>query len=284
MCNLYFVLLQWCFNQIPPLKFSDCSESTILRVLMIQALYMCLFHRRQFSTRPGRWKLRLSAASIRWQQGHTTFSRGWPQPSSGRLPRCVWKWWCFSTVSFWRKLPVWPWRRWTFSKHRRLRSTAATGTTRYKARGATSAIHVNKRVWTYRNRPWWGRGHLEIIKSLQKPKFSVEIYMLSLLHQLQELSFLVVGQSQARSNFVLLTIGIDESIINLIVDKIMGGKKQEVIGHLAQSVERDSWWGGPGFDSCCGRPLATGWVGVSIMWPAETEVIVSQLCLMCGST
>ena len=47
---------------------------------------------------------------------------------------------------------------------------------------------------------------------------------------------------------------------------------------------RDSWWGGHGFDSCCGRPLPTGWVGVSIMWPAETEVMVSQLCLVCGST
>ena len=28
---------------------------------------------------------------------------------------------------------------------------------------------------------------------------------------------------------------------------------------------RDSWSGGPGFDSRCGRPLPTGWVGVSIM-------------------
>ena len=46
----------------------------------------------------------------------------------------------------------------------------------------------------------------------------------------------------------------------------------------------DSWWGGLGFDSRCGRPLPTGWVGVSIMWPAETEVMVSQLCLVCGST
>ena len=44
----------------------------------------------------------------------------------------------------------------------------------------------------------------------------------------------------------------------------------------------DSWWGGPGLDSRCGRPLPTGWVGVSIMWPAETEVMVSRLCLMCG--
>ena len=28
---------------------------------------------------------------------------------------------------------------------------------------------------------------------------------------------------------------------------------------------RDSWSGGPEFDSRCGRPLPTGWVGVSIM-------------------
>ena len=47
---------------------------------------------------------------------------------------------------------------------------------------------------------------------------------------------------------------------------------------------RDFWWGGPVFDSRSGRPLPTGWVGVSIMWPAETEVMVSQLCLMSGST
>ena len=47
---------------------------------------------------------------------------------------------------------------------------------------------------------------------------------------------------------------------------------------------RDFWSGGPGFDPRCGRPLPTGWVGVSIMWPAEIEVMVSQLCLMCGST
>ena len=47
---------------------------------------------------------------------------------------------------------------------------------------------------------------------------------------------------------------------------------------------RDSGWGGPGFDPRCCRPLPTGWVGVSIMWPAETEVMVSPLCLVCGST
>ena len=47
---------------------------------------------------------------------------------------------------------------------------------------------------------------------------------------------------------------------------------------------RDFWWGGPGFDSRCDRQLPTGWVGVSIMWPAEIEAMVSQLCLVCGST
>ena len=46
----------------------------------------------------------------------------------------------------------------------------------------------------------------------------------------------------------------------------------------------DSWWWGPGFDLCCGRPIPTGWVSVSIMWPAETEVMVSPICLVCGST
>ena len=42
---------------------------------------------------------------------------------------------------------------------------------------------------------------------------------------------------------------------------------------------RDSWWGGPGFDSRCGRP--TGCVGVSIMWSVETEAMIFHLC---GST
>ena len=36
-------------------------------------------------------------------------------------------------------------------------------------------------------------------------------------------------------------------------------------GAVAQSGEGDSWSGGPWFDSRCGRPLPTGWVGVSIM-------------------
>ena len=44
---------------------------------------------------------------------------------------------------------------------------------------------------------------------------------------------------------------------------------------------RDSGWGGPGFNPRCGRPLPTGWVGVSILWPAETEVMSphSVLCV-----
>ena len=37
-------------------------------------------------------------------------------------------------------------------------------------------------------------------------------------------------------------------------------------GGVAQSVERATpGEGGPGFDFRCGRPLPTGWVGVSIM-------------------
>ena len=59
-----------------------------------------------------------------------------------------------------------------------------------------------------------------------------------------------------------------------------------LLGGRGSSVDRarDSWSGGPGLDPRCGRPLPTGWVGVSILWPTETEVMVSQLCLMCGST
>ena len=34
---------------------------------------------------------------------------------------------------------------------------------------------------------------------------------------------------------------------------------------------RDSRSGSPRFDSNCGRPLPTGWVGVSIMLPSETS-------------
>ena len=42
---------------------------------------------------------------------------------------------------------------------------------------------------------------------------------------------------------------------------------------------RDSWWVGPEFDSLCGCPIPTGCVGVSIIWPAEAEFMVSQLSL-----
>ena len=65
----------------------------------------------------------------------------------------------------------------------------------------------------------------------------------------------------------------------LLLQLTMRGGRGSSVGRA-----RDSWLGGPGFDPRCGRPLPTGWVGVSIMWPAETEVMVSQLCLMCGST
>ena len=36
----------------------------------------------------------------------------------------------------------------------------------------------------------------------------------------------------------------------------------------------------PAFDSRCGRPLPTGWAGVSIMYPAETKLMVCPLCLV----
>ena len=68
-------------------------------------------------------------------------------------------------------------------------------------------------------------------------------------------------------------------ILSLQVAKVLLGGRGSSVGRA-----RDSWWGSPGFDSRRGRPLPTGWVGVSIMCPAETAVMVSQLCLMCGST
>ena len=37
------------------------------------------------------------------------------------------------------------------------------------------------------------------------------------------------------------------------------------------SRARNSWWGGSGFNSGCCRPLPTGWVGFTLMWPAETS-------------
>ena len=44
-------------------------------------------------------------------------------------------------------------------------------------------------------------------------------------------------------------------------------KKRRFLGGRGSSVgrARDLWSGGTGFDSLCGRPLPTGWVGVSIM-------------------
>ena len=52
---------------------------------------------------------------------------------------------------------------------------------------------------------------------------------------------------------------------------------------IAHSVERATPGEealGSGFDPHCGRPLPTAWVDVSIMGPAETEVMVSPLCLV----
>ena len=58
-----------------------------------------------------------------------------------------------------------------------------------------------------------------------------------------------------------------------------GGRRVSLVGRA-----RDSGWGCPGFDPRYGRPLPTGLIEVSIMWPAETEVMVSPPCLVCGST
>ena len=56
-------------------------------------------------------------------------------------------------------------------------------------------------------------------------------------------------------------------------------------GAVAQSVERATPGEEvPGSIPAGGHPLPTGCVGFSMMWPAETEVMVSQLCLMCGNT
>ena len=46
-------------------------------------------------------------------------------------------------------------------------------------------------------------------------------------------------------------------------------------GVVAQLLGRNFWSGGCGFDPCSSCLLPTGWVGVSNMWPAETEVMVS---------
>ena len=63
-----------------------------------------------------------------------------------------------------------------------------------------------------------------------------------------------------------------------------GGGGGGLFGGSSVGRAHDFWWGGPGLDCLYGHPLPTVLVGVSIMWPAETEVMVSQLCLMCGST
>ena len=66
--------------------------------------------------------------------------------------------------------------------------------------------------------------------------------------------------------------------------KIILHCQRQANGGSSVGRARDSGWGGPGFDPRCGHLLPTGWVGVSIMWPAETKVMVSPLCLLCGST
>ena len=54
-------------------------------------------------------------------------------------------------------------------------------------------------------------------------------------------------------------------------------------GVVAQSLHGATPSEEPGFDSRCGCPLPTGWVGVCIMRLAEAEVMVSPLCLVCAA-
>ena len=54
-------------------------------------------------------------------------------------------------------------------------------------------------------------------------------------------------------------------------------------GVEAQSLQGATPSEKPGFDSRCDRPLPTGLVGVRIMRLAETEVMVSLLCLVCAA-
>ena len=56
-------------------------------------------------------------------------------------------------------------------------------------------------------------------------------------------------------------------------------------GAVAQSVERKTPGGEDrGSISAVAARTLLGLVGVSIMWPTETEVMISPLCLVCGST
>ena len=106
----------------------------------------------------------------------------------------------------------------------------------------------------------------------------------SLINQLCERHQIIFDHVMRREILEILSI-------ETIVVKCIKGEQGEADlrgggrggGSSSGGKAHDSWWGGPRFDSRCGRPLPTGWVGVSIMWPAETEVMVSQLCLMCGS-
>ena len=49
-------------------------------------------------------------------------------------------------------------------------------------------------------------------------------------------------------------------LMHVVVRLAVTGGRGSSVGRA-----RDSWSGGPGFDPRCGRPLPTGWVGVSIM-------------------
>ena len=59
----------------------------------------------------------------------------------------------------------------------------------------------------------------------------------------------------------------------LLTDGLVRGCDSSVRG------PHDSWFGDCGFDFRSGRPLSTGWVAVSIMRPAEAEIMVLPFCL-----
>ena len=109
-------------------------------------------------------------------------------------------------------------------------------------------------------------------------------------HEIQK--WIVCAQKSVSTNFVYLDLGPiliqwtmscwPETQIDLLFALPFFVRKRG----RGSSVGRahHSWWEGRGCGRSCGRPLPTGWVGVSIMWPAEAEVMVSQLCLVSGST
>ena len=102
-------------------------------------------------------------------------------------------------------------------------------------------------------------------------------------------SWSLQNQSEVQSlnslvNYIILPISFTD-VVASVQDKIIGhaikspNQHKDCRGAVAQSVERAT----PGKEVLGLIPLIatppppTGWVGVSIMWPSETEVMVSPL-------